>query len=367
MPEPPQAGSGSVSVTVPLHITVSLGTPTVPSSVRASVPAAPDGGGPPRGGSPADPTEAALEKVEPDTSDPRYENRPGYQAGFLGFEVPFPQLTKATRPSAFALPKGSGEEKYLLKYHHYSLILNKARKLAFVAGVNYDPTAPVQHPRDKDGDKWYFDPRVSPTGEYQAGEDLYAANPLDRGHLVRRADAGWGATAEEAKLANDDTFHFTNCSPQHAITNQGKTKQAPEGLKLWGKLEEHISSQGKKNKRRLCVFNGPVFRPSDRPYRGVKVPDEFWKVVVFADDDGAPAAAAFVLTQADLIAGLEEKFDLGEYRSVQVRIRDLEERTGLDFGPLVGWDALEKEDARESFTEAEVPAVVLESVRDVVL
>jgi endonuclease G len=375
MTESTSPGGCAVTMTVPLQITVSLGTPSLPPASPAERPGTPGGGsmgGGSTGGAPAGspsgdtPPESALEKVEPDTSDPRYARRPGYQENFLGFDAPFPALTEATAPDGFEVPDADDDEKYLLKYHHYSLILNKHRKLAFVAGVNYDPTAPVQHPRDKDGDKWYFDPRVSPTGEFQAGEDVYADNPLDRGHLVRRADAGWGATPEEAKLANDDTFHFTNCSPQHAVTNQGKTKQAPKGLKLWGRLEDHVASQGKSDRRRLSVFNGPIFRPDDVPYRGIRLPEEFWKVVVFADDEGNPGAAAFVLTQADLIAGLEETFEVGEYRAVQVRIRDLQERTGLDFGPFPEWDALEKEGAEESFA-GEQPLVVLGSVEDMVL
>ena len=326
-------------MTIPLYITVSLGTPAAPTVPTSSseVPTVADEGG--------------LEKVEPDKRDPHYEHRPGYDPDFLGFEVPFPRLTNAVKAKAFALPGLSSDAKYELKYHHYSVIFNKDRKLAFVAGVNYDPTALVQHPRDKDGDKWYFDPRVSEDGASQAGEALYAGNPLDRGHLVRRADSGWGKTKREAKLANDDTFHFTNCSPQHAITNQGKVKEAPPGLKLWGTLEEHVATQGKKNNRKLCVFNGPVFQPSDMRYRGVKIPQAFWKVVVFANDVGDPSAAAFVLTQATLIQGLEEEFQVGEYKAVQVRVKDLEAKTNLNFGPFRDWDVLEVDGAEEKLPQ----------------
>jgi endonuclease G len=364
MAEAAHAPAGSVTVTIPLHVTVSLGVPTHPGS-GAGLAAPPTAGGP--GPAPTASPEAVLEKVEPDPGDPTYRNRPGYDPAFLGFEAPFPRLTNAVRPSAFEVAGAPGDDRYLLKYHHYSVILNKARSLAFVAGVNYNPVAPVHHPRDKDGDRWYFDPRVSSTGEFQAGQGVYAKNPLDRGHLVRRADAAWGETAEEAKLANDDTFHFTNCSPQHEITNQGLTGKAPPDLKLWGSLEEHVAAQGKKSKRRLCVFNGPIFAASDREYRGIQLPREFWKVVVFEGGEGKPAAAAFVLTQSQLIAGLKEAFDPGEYRAVQVTLRDLSMRTGLNFGRFVEWDVLEAEDAAERFTEADVPAVVLETLADVVL
>ena len=353
-PGPSRPGDARVTVTVPLHITVSLGTPGA-GAVAVSL-----------AGAPSDSSEVELEKVEPDTSDPDYERRPGYQRDSLGFNVPFPRLTNAVTSKAFALPGRRGDARFELKYHHFSVILNKERKLAFLAAVNYDPTAPVQHPRDKDGDKWYFDPRVSDNGAFQAGERLYAGNPLDRGHLVRRADAGWGATRQEAKLANDDTFHFTNCSPQHAITNQGQVKQAPPGLKLWGRLEDHVAAQGKKHRRKLCVFNGPVFRASDEPHRGVKIPREFWKVVVFASDTGDPAAAAFVLSQADLIADLEEEFQVGEYKAVQVRVRDLESKTHLTFGSFRDWDVLEREGAEERFTGG-IPAVVLDSPENMVL
>lgn len=349
-----KSSDGSVTVTLPLHITFSLGIPgagLVSIATSAGRETAPD--------------EDLLEKVEPDPSDPEYENRPGYDPEFLGFEVPFPKLTNVTRPKAFSLAGVSGNSRFELKYHHYSILFNKDRKLAFAAGVNYDPTAPAQFQREGK-DKWFYDPRVQPEEELQAGEDLYAGNPLDRGHLVRRADAAWGETEEEAKLANDDTFHFTNCSPQHEITNQGQVRKAPPGLKLWGKLEDHVATQGKKNKRRLSVFNGPVFRSTDREFRGVKIPKEFWKVVAFADDAGDPAAAAFVLTQKELIQGLEEEFQIGEFKTVQVRIKDLETKTDLDFGPFRGWDVLEKEGAEESFT-GEVPAVVLESIEDMVL
>lgn len=353
---PPKPGSGgSVELTIPLHITISLGLPEA-GSLNLSIP---------KVDRDTEPDEDWLEKVEPDPSDPEYENRPGYDPEFLGFEAPFPRLTNVTRPKAFPLPGVSGNSRFELKYHHYSILFNKDRKLAFAAGVNYDPTAPVQFQREGN-DKWFYDPRVQPEEELQAGEDLYVGNPLDRGHLVRRADAAWGDTEEEAKLANDDTFHFTNCSPQHEITNQGKVDKAPPGLRLWGKLEDHVASQGKKNKRRLSVFNGPVFRSTDRKYRGVKLPKEFWKVVVFADDTGEPAAAAFVLTQKELIQGLEEEFQVGGFKTVQVRIRDLETKTDLDFGPFRGWDVLEKEGAEESFT-GEVPAIVLDSVADMVL
>ena len=49
-----------------------------------------------------------------------------------------------------------------------------------------------------------------------------------------------------------------------------------------------------------------------------------------------------------------------------MRLQDLEARTKLDFGPIAGWDALEREGAEESFTD-NASAVVLNSIKDMVL
>lgn len=334
--------AASVTLTIPLNITFSLGDL---GSVTLS--------------SPTPSSEDFTEKILP---DPDYDNRPGYDPEFLGFTAPFPKLTNVAQAKAFALPGVTGSERFVLKYHHYSILFNKDRQLAFVAGVNYDPTAETF--QREGNDKWFYDPRVPES--LQAGNDLYAGNPLDRGHLVRRADCAWGDSQASAKIANDDTFHFTNCSPQHEITNQGKVQQAPPGLRLWGKLEEHIASQGKSEQRKISVFNGPVFRTNDKVYRGVKIPKEFWKLVVFANDAGESSATAFVLTQAALIQGLEEEFEVGQYATVQIRIKDLETKTSLNFGPFRDWDLLEQEGAEESFS-GDVPAVVLKSLQDMVL
>ena len=62
-------------------------------------------------------------------------------------------------------------------------------------------------------DHWSFDPRLPETE--QTGHEIYDKNDLDLGHLTRRLDPAWGQTRAVAKSANDDTFHFTNCTPQH--------------------------------------------------------------------------------------------------------------------------------------------------------
>lgn len=308
-------------------------------------------------------THGGLEAVEPDPSDPEYRRRPGFDRRVLGFSVPLPRLTEPLLGDALALPGYRSVRRFELRYHRYTVVFNQRRHLAFFAATNYDPRAPVHYGREGD-DRWFYDPRVP--RDRQAGNELYEDNPLDRGHLVRRADAAWGRDEREAKLANDDTFHFTNCAPQHEITNRGLVNRAPASLRLWGRLEEHVARQGRRDARPIAIVSGPVFAANDRRYRGVQLPKSFWKLVAYADDGGQPTSAAFILTQAALIKGIEEEFEVGEYRAVQLRVSDLAARVRIDFGAFARWDVLARPGAQEAF-DGDSGVVLLDHLEDVVL
>jgi endonuclease G, mitochondrial len=331
------SGKGTVSLTLPLMIHIGLGAPQQHGTLAHT-----------------EVTVAAEAAIAP---DPDYSNRPGFDANFLGFDAPLPTLMPGVRD--LVLPAGDGIE---LKYYHYSVIMNAQRKLAFVSAVNFDAGAPFQLAR-VGKDRWFFDPRVDQNE--QLGNELYADNPLDRGHLTRRADAAWGDTEKAAQLANDDTFHWTNCSPQHEIFNQS-TKANQRGLLLWGTLENHVSEQAHGGK--LSIFNGPIFRSNDRVHRGVPIPREFYKVIVFAKEPGKPGAVAFVLSQQSLIKNLPaEEFEVGPYQPFQVKISDLQSRIKLDFGTLSSLDPLAAV-GREMFMEGATADVVpLEGLKDIVL
>jgi endonuclease G len=185
----------------------------------------------------------------------------------------------------------------------------------------------------RDRDRWYFDPRIG-RGE-QAGAEIYKRNPLDKGHLVRRLDAAWGDTEGIARTGSDDTYHWTNCAPQHAEFNRNKT--------TWAGLENHILKNTDVEDLKVSVFNGPVFDEADPPYRGVNLPREFWKVVVMVKKDGTLSATGYLLSQEALIQGIEEEFAFGEYKTFQVPIARIESLTGLSFGQLSEHDPLASE------------------------
>jgi endonuclease G len=60
--------------------------------------------------------------------------------------------------------------------------MSRSRRMAMFVGVNIDGATSVKIERSKD--KWFYDGRIPV--EQQIGEELYAGNLLDRGHLVRR-------------------------------------------------------------------------------------------------------------------------------------------------------------------------------------
>ena len=196
----------------------------------------------------------------------------------------------------------------------------RSRCLAYFTAVNIDGNQ-IQDIK-RSGDSWNFDMRIPVDAQY--GDDLYARNDLDRGHLVRRLDPVWG---DKAMQANIDTFHFTNSSPQHKNLNQ----------KIWLDLENYILKNARNHNLKVSVFTGPVFRSDDMIYRGkFKIPAEFWKVAVMVKDDGKMSATAYLQTQKNMIENLE--FAYGEYKTYQVPITSIEEITGLDFGPLSEFD-----------------------------
>ena len=180
-----------------------------------------------------------------------------------------PTLTPALEAdAAINRQAGPGMPGYELPYHHFSVVLNGKRRLAYFTAVNIDGRNPLTEKRE--ADRWYFDPRVDQKA--QVGNDFYKGTVFDRGHLVRRLDPAWGRGQTVSKAANDDTFHFSNCSPQHKNFNEGKN--------LWAGLEDYLLKTAGDERRRITVFTGPVFARDDQEYRGLPIPKKFWKVAV---------------------------------------------------------------------------------------
>lgn len=237
----------------------------------------------------------------------------GYDPGFLATEL--------------TLPRPEGEFR-TLAYARFTVLLDPGRRLASVTGVNIDGASLRDLPRNGD---WRLDPRAD-AGE-QTGPDVYARNDLDRGHLVRRRDPGWGE-AEDARDAMEATFFYPNAAPQAAGFNQSK--------ELWLGLEDHVLAYAETTDQRVSVFTAPVLAGDDPPYRGIRIPLRFWKIAAWQSAAGL-RAAGFLLDQTELVDtrdGLLAHPPLGAFRTFQAPIADIADAAGIEVGILRDADVL---------------------------
>jgi endonuclease G len=329
----PQTGP-AVEFVVPLRITVTLDGSVATSATSVAGPsratAAP----------PAPPLGRRAEAIKVDTD---YTNRNGFDATFIpGAPLALPTLKGATANALAPLRAGepdaaSGE----LKYEHFSVKLNRFKQMAIFTATNIDGETYLAVDRatgevgGAEGETWFRDPRISES--FFLAQDFYSewSTYFDRGHLTRRTDPTWG-TEKEAERANADTFHFTNCSPQHFRFNQS--------AKFWQGVERYVLETGvlaQDSKRRLCVFQGPIFDDAiDRTAGDVQIPSAFFKVVVWRGEHKLKAVG-LVVDQGALLD--EARVNLGPPRSPsfvnvnqwRVAIKAIEKRTGIDFGQAV--------------------------------
>jgi len=236
--------------------------------------------------------------------------RRGYQPGFLrlsgGRPVPMPTPTAKGKRAAAKLRSGA----LALKYHKFSIVMHRERRMAMFTASNVDWRAAVRTVNGRkptrselngfpDGasEMWVADPRIP--DEQQLPDVFYTKDggAFDKGHLVRRDDVCWGSSFADMQKANGDTFHVTNCSPQVAGFNQGA-----RGEDNWGDLESLVQREAKAEK--LVVFAGPVLAADDPVFEGrdqngpieIRIPRRYWKIVVAKGAAGAQAYG-FMLTQ----------------------------------------------------------------------
>ncbi|GAB3949333.1 DNA/RNA non-specific endonuclease [Streptomyces sparsus] len=239
------------------------------------------------------------------------QTMPGYDPHFLSMRLETPQLAADIAGDAVLL-NGSA----VIPYTHFSLTLSTSRRFPFWVGWNIDGGSLKRLSRS--GIPFTKDPRLPASA--QVGNELYAANRLDRGHVARRADLLWGSPPE-ARQANTDSFFYTNITPQMDDFNQSSKSG------LWGQLEDAVFADTDVDNLKVSVFGGPVFHDDDRRFRDERIPREYWKVLAFTQQ-GELKAKAFLLTQN---LNQIEALELDEFRVFQVTLSEIEERTRLRF------------------------------------
>jgi endonuclease G len=282
-----------------------------------------------------------MSRHEIDLSDRR-----GYEPGFIrGFNVPLPKLTNVRHEVARNLDARHGEDEFELPYHHFSIVMNADRRLPFFTACNIDGKLSRHVDRrsgmiDDDatlrdrglesaeaaeaGGGFRLDPRVH--REHQLGTTFYAkqkvpgfqdvgndrtARMFQKGHITLRSDPAWGDD-EMTLAAEKDTYFYTNIAPQFGFFNQGSRDDRPaeKGKLRWRAVETYVLRNAVTMQERVNVFAGPVFRDkasggvkADPLYRGVQIPMQFWKIVVW-DDDGTLRSLALLAEQRTVLEQL---------------------------------------------------------------
>jgi len=293
--------------------------------------------------------------------DERYHNRKGYQRDFIdGHDIKMRKLKNDEMEARAArnLKGGDGNRRFEFPYEHFSVYVDKKRRLPLVTACNIDGSK-LKNISRKTGtvtnaeslaetnyapearEKWYEDPRIDP--DECTNDDLYTdqrvsagrdrtARIFHRGHMVRRLDPCWGRESV-ALRAEADTFHFTNCTPQIGRFNSRNA--------FWQGIENHILKNATKRDLKVTVFTGPVLNDATDPiYRnddfpGFRVPMLFWKVAVWLED-GTLSALALLADQDPVIQEMPEFAEsIGDTEPVErfvSTVEEIEQLTGLKFG-----------------------------------
>jgi endonuclease G len=323
-----QDASGMI-VSVPVSFRVSWlgarnadGAPALTTPIAAAAPAVKSNGNGASNGGGAD---------EVKIIDPDFSSRKGYLPDFLGVKVPLPTLTTAGMKSVSRMLNDTSKKSHIIPYHHFSVVMNAPRRLCFFAANNYDHSAQFRGKLSRKqlgSDNWDPDPRIDVAHQIRK-EEIYDATDFDLGHVVMRENNYWGQTEQEAVFANWDTFYFTNCTPQHFAFN----RENQDGI--WGALEKHIADQLKAQGDRLSIFAGPVLSKTDKIFRGVPIPKQYWKVIVAKGNTDKLSAWGFLLSQEDLIKDMEADFQPGPFETFHVSLASIEDITQVRFPEVV--------------------------------
>lgn len=144
----------------------------------------------------------------------------------------------------------------------------------------------------------------------------YLGTGYDRGHLAPAADM------KRSEKAMEESFFMSNMSPQKPQCNRG----------IWRILEEQVRDWAKDEKF-LFITTGPVLRDGLKTIgrsTKISVPEYYYKVILKLGDE--PKAIAFLMKNT----GSDESL-----QTFAVSIDEVEQKTGLDFYPLLP-DDLEK-------------------------
>lgn len=194
----------------------------------------------------------------------------------------------------------------IIEHQYYSLKYSETHEQAI--WVAYQLTSSETVPVVKRGNYFRTDPLVS---TISSDKDDYYKSGYDRGHLAPAGDMAFD------KIAQDESFYYSNVSPQLPGFNRG----------IWRGLEFRVRKWAVEFDS-IYVVTGPILK-KDLPQIGennVSIPEYYFKAIL-VNNDAKKSAIGFIMPNME---GLENK-----YSNFTVCIDSIEKVTGLDLFPLL--------------------------------
>lgn len=213
---------------------------------------------------------------------------------------------------------------------NYALEWDNTKRHANWVAFTFDTTTSADNVKRTDA--WSVDPKLP--AEMQVQESDHKNDGFDKGHLCASEDRVY------LKEANEQTFYYSNMSPQLNDFNGG----------FWGKLEARVQTWGRstadgvydkvyvtkggtlnkllKNFKGTTVNGGtPTTDANGFTIHGLACP-EYYFMAVLSQKDDVFHAIAFLVPHKE---GMTRNPSSDELKEYVVSVDKLEEETGLDF------------------------------------
>lgn len=213
---------------------------------------------------------------------------------------------------------------------NYALEWDNTKRHANWVAFTFDTTTSADNVKRTDA--WSVDPKLP--AEMQVQESDHKNDGFDRGHLCASEDRVY------LKEANDQTFYYSNISPQLKDFNGGFWRKLETRVQTWGRStadgvydKVYVTKGGTLNKL-LKNFKGttvdggtPTTDANGFTIHGLACP-EYYFMAVLSQKDDVFHAIAFLVPHKE---GMTENPSSDELKEYVVSVDKLEEETGIDF------------------------------------
>lgn len=213
---------------------------------------------------------------------------------------------------------------------NYALEWDNTKRHANWVAFTFDTTTSADNVKRTDA--WSVDPKLP--AEMQTGDSDHTNDGFDRGHLCASEDRVY------LKEANDQTFYYSNISPQLKDFNGGFWRKLETRVQTWGRStadgvydKVYVTKGGTLNKL-LKNFNGttvdggtPTTDANGFTIHGLACP-EYYFMAVLSQKDDVFHAIAFLVPHKE---GMTKNPSSDELKEYVVSVDKLEEETGIDF------------------------------------